>query len=121
MAKGFVHTVPAGGLWRNRVEAAELLRGAYAKKIPPKAFRAGLGGGWSCASFRGGEIAVTHPGERGRGLRGRAGNEACPEGPGRFRRSFRPFARTSLSAATPGLALLAAGCQCVSRAGLEVA
>jgi uncharacterized protein DUF2188 len=32
MAKGFVHTVPAGGLWRNRVEAAELLRGAYAKK-----------------------------------------------------------------------------------------
>jgi Uncharacterized protein conserved in bacteria (DUF2188) len=32
MAKGFVHTVPTGGLWRNRVESAELLRGAYANK-----------------------------------------------------------------------------------------
>jgi hypothetical protein len=32
MARGFVHTVPAGGLWRNRVESAELLRGAYVKK-----------------------------------------------------------------------------------------
>jgi len=32
MAKGFVHTVPTNGLWRNRVEAAELLRGAYARK-----------------------------------------------------------------------------------------
>ena len=32
MARGFVHTVPTGGLWRNRVEAAELLRGAYARK-----------------------------------------------------------------------------------------
>ena len=32
MAKGFIHTVPAGGLWRNRVEAMELLRGAYLSK-----------------------------------------------------------------------------------------
>ena len=32
MARGFVHTVPAGGLWRNRVESAELLRGAYVKR-----------------------------------------------------------------------------------------
>jgi hypothetical protein len=32
MAKGFVHTVPAGGLWRNRIESAELVRGAYVKK-----------------------------------------------------------------------------------------
>jgi uncharacterized protein DUF2188 len=32
MARGFVHTVPAGGLWRNRVESAELLRGAFMKK-----------------------------------------------------------------------------------------
>jgi hypothetical protein len=32
MAKGFVHTVPAGGLWRNRIESMELLRGAYISK-----------------------------------------------------------------------------------------
>lgn len=30
MAKGFIHTVPVGGgVWRNRVEAMELLPGAY--------------------------------------------------------------------------------------------
>ena len=32
MAKGFVHTVPTGALWRNRVEAAELLPGAFVAK-----------------------------------------------------------------------------------------
>ena len=32
MAKGFVHTVPTSGRWRNRVEAAELLPGMYDSK-----------------------------------------------------------------------------------------
>ena len=32
MARGFVHTVPASGCWRNRVEAAELLPGVYEVK-----------------------------------------------------------------------------------------
>jgi hypothetical protein len=33
MARGFIHTVPVGGgLWRNRVESMELLRGAYVRK-----------------------------------------------------------------------------------------
>ncbi len=32
MAKGFIHTVAAGGLWRNRVESGELLRGGYVEK-----------------------------------------------------------------------------------------
>jgi len=32
MARGFVHTVPTSGRWRNRVEAAELLPGVYEVK-----------------------------------------------------------------------------------------
>ena len=32
MAKGFVHTVPTSGRWRNRVEGSELLPGVYETK-----------------------------------------------------------------------------------------
>ena len=32
MARGFVHTVPTSGRWRNRVEASELLPGVYERK-----------------------------------------------------------------------------------------
>jgi Uncharacterized protein conserved in bacteria (DUF2188) len=39
MARGFVHTVPTSGRWRNRVEAAELLPGVY--EIKTEAVKAG--------------------------------------------------------------------------------